>query len=127
MRFHCFFRADIRPKKACAGRVDPAEQQSTKPDVDTLASALESYIPPSQACAQEIAFSFPMDLATTIDLAAAHCTIIQCRRRGVISADCRDVELARSAHSECLVGPLIVKLLWPQIQCGLAVCPGHSF
>ena len=79
MGFHRFFRADIRPKKACAGRVDLAEQQATKPNVDLFASAaLQSNVPAGQAGAQEIAFIFPMDLATSIDLAAAHGDIFQC-------------------------------------------------
>ena len=45
----------------------------------------------------------------------------------VILACGRHVELARSAHSECFVRSLMVKLLSPQIQCPLSMCPTHSF
>ena len=68
-----------------------------------------------------------MDLAASIHLAATHGSVFQRYGRAAILGCGRHVELAWSAHSQCFVRSLMVKLLSPQIQCPLSMCPTHSF
>src|SRR5205823_594373 len=96
--FHCFFRADIRPKKVCAGGVDLAEQDSSEPHVNSFAQTLEPPIPASQAATKEIAFILPTDLAATIHLATGHIAVFQ-RGGGAAILPCGKASTARRGYA----------------------------
>ena len=98
-------------------RVDPAQQQPGKPDLEfTVLGGFKAHRPPRQARADKQLMALPIDLPILIDSSGDHLGIIQVLDPATILTSRGLINLARRAHPQRLVRAVLVKLLAPHLQ-----------